>query len=467
MTGIGFRRMLHALIGALALLLAPSVAFAAVDQYGHDLQYCDVLTAGSAWCASKATAQTAAQTAAQNRYDTMTQNERNQSFVCQQTADSGGNLGGANHPEDHYAQWLVVPNGNACNTGNSWYEYARYWHHAPLLCPTTAPPLGPQSSRTGNVVCKDGCQYQADVTNSPYINFGGPTFAKRWAATGNQCTNEAPPQPYDENQPVCHGVGNKGALECVYPDGKHCVRFASGLKQCWGPGETGERRSADGKEASDRKPAPGIPSPPSDMTDPVPHAPSPGTTTTINGNTYNTNSFSGTGGAGQGNNGTGGNDPNDPDKDGDNGKASGGDVCGSPPACTGNVIQCYMVKMQYLSRCGDENIAKTFGDELAGELEAIEDDDVPDSWLGEHQGADGNGDLGRFKQVKPFDASKLDESGFLGGGQCPQMPTPSVAGHAIPIEFGKICELLVNVSHLVMALAYFLAFRIIAGGGSK
>jgi hypothetical protein len=68
--------------------------------------------------------------------------------------------------------------------------------------------------------------------------------------------------------------------------------------------------------------------------------------------------------------------------------------------------------------------------------------------------------------VKTIDGGDLDSSGFLGGGSCPTFPTPSVAGHAINIDFTPICGILANFGHMILALGYMLAFRIIAGGGS-
>nr|WP_305068778.1 virulence factor TspB C-terminal domain-related protein [Luteimonas sp. Y-2-2-4F] len=49
-------------------------------------------------------------------------------------------------------------------------------------------------------------------------------------------------------------------------------------------------------------------------------------------------------------------------------------------------------------------------------------------------------------------------------GSCPTIPSIDVGGVSIPFDLAPLCTLLASLSYLVLALAYFMAFRIMAGG---
>jgi hypothetical protein len=205
--------------------------------------------------------------------------------------------------------WFGFVNAPTCAAGEH-YDQAKSMCVAD--CSISAPPLGAQSSMTGNTVCHDGCKYRADIAGDS-INFGAPTFAKHWGPVGESCANEPPPQPFDPNKPICHSIGTSGGQqECVDPrDNRHCVIFANGTKQCWMVNETGPRSTNDGTQASDREKAPNLPVPPVNIKDPVENGPPTSTTICTGGtcNTYNTNTYNGGGNnGGQGNSGDGGTD---------------------------------------------------------------------------------------------------------------------------------------------------------------
>lgn len=167
-------------------------------------------------------------------------------------------------------------------------------------------------------------------------------FASGWTATGQECSGATAAEPYDPNKPICQAVGTNGAQECIDPNGRHCITFASGLRTCWESnlGEEGARQSADGTQGADTQignPPPAN-QPPPNMQNPQPQGPP--SNTEINGTGRNTQIWggSGTNGPGQPNTGTGGNDPGAPGGDGGDGEGEG-EEAGSPSSGLGDLYE--------------------------------------------------------------------------------------------------------------------------------
>lgn len=58
---------------------------------------------------------------------------------------------------------------------------------------------------------------------------------------------------------------------------------------------------------------------------------------------------------------------------------------------------------------------------------------------------------------------QLDNTRFLTSAGCPTVEPFTVAGVSVPINLAPLCNLLSSMAGLVIALAYFIAFRIMAG----
>jgi len=130
--------------------------------------------------------------------------------------------------------------------------------------------------------------------------------------------------------------------------------------------------------------------------------------------------------------------------DEDDDRTAGTGTCGStPPACSGDEIDCSILFQTFQTRC-----ALLGTDDPPGI-------DLSDDPLQQYGGADG---LFEDEDIGPGD---LDESGFLGGGGCPTMQSINVLGKTI--EFTPVwCELS-WLGGLLVALAYFMAARIVYG----
>ncbi len=182
------------------------------------------------------------------------------------------------------------------------------WWYWGLLGPdcSTLPPYGAAAVDSTDGMCVDGCAYIVELGTSNYRVVSGRTFSDQWFPSGESCTvgPDNGPKPYDPGKEVCTATGGSYS-ECVKPNGDHCVVAPSGANLCWSPGETGPRKTTDGKDGGDREIAPNTPTPP-DIENPNQETTN---TTNINGTTYNTGGYSGTGSTGgQGDTGTGGKD---------------------------------------------------------------------------------------------------------------------------------------------------------------
>ena len=145
---------------------------------------------------------------------------------------------------------------------------------------------------------------------------------------------------------------------------------------------------------------------------------------------------------------------------------NGGANCDSPPTCTGNAADCFISKQLWNMRCDGKSDAEagapqpSFDAEMEGEGNGTDEPDVAS--IGTGDTADTSLSMWREKDVSA-ELDRLDASGFLGGSdQCPQMPEFNVAGGIFHIELSGLCEILRNVGILVMALAYWIALRILA-----
>ncbi len=371
---------------------------------------------------------------------------------------------------------------------------------------------------SGDSQCIAECKYQiaSDYqTRAITATVGGSTVSAGtlhggiWEYTGDRCPAGTPPKPKEDEKPKteCTPAAN-GQTYCIMSNGNSCATSSAGRMICWRPNETGSK--TDGPNTQTNTNGNESPNPPqgSEHTS-TQHI----TTTTTTNTTYTTiNNYTTTSGAPAGSTNQGvptdgngkpttGSGSDDGDDDGeDDTSASGGGDCESPPITSGDPIMGMVVTQTWATRCAVEagNVAKVTGD--------VGDCKSPFSVEGTNAnavklramraqicGPDSVANAGDSFDVQSTDAAnaadgdeptdeepedpfvdskierdgnwlldKLDATGFLGGGSCPADRTIAVGAGSIQLSLGPICTMLSAISGLVLALAYLIAFRIMA-----
>lgn len=331
--------------------------------------------------------------------------------------------------------------------------------------------------------CIDGCMMGPvlPASCSSIIGEPGQLCAARYEYTGASCAIPPPPEPpQDDPAERCVWFGGQagqgGQAFCKKPDGRECYTIQGGNRAgqqvCWAPGEAGKKVAGD--TAMTRAPGPNEPPPPdpppgesmekvgdsvtTETTTQTPSGSSTSTTTTRQDRTmYGTDA--GGPGAPDHSEGPGGEGSGEGDGEGE-GSWSGGNDCSAPPACAGDAIQCGIGLQVWTMRCegggGDE-----FGDwvaEIDGAIAAGDGDGDPDEGeMLEHADPD------TWREIRVVDDEGLDDSGFGLDRSCPQLPAVQVGPASLQFNLGPICSFLSALSGLVLALAYFVAAKIIAG----
>lgn len=304
--------------------------------------------------------------------------------------------------------------------------------------------------------------------------------------TGDVCT-VAPGEPGEDDQSPtdppkqqCVPAGG-GQTFCQKPNGDQCYTASTGRQICWKPNETGDKSDADNLQKRNAGPTPIEPSNPvlpngdtlTPSGDPVTTRTTVTTSTDSKTITTTTRNYTTTYGTSPGNgdqgepsDGSGGGAGGGDDGDGDDdGSFSGGGTCAAPPACSGDPILCGIADQQWRTRCD------AFAPELAGfDFDGPANDvqgviNAGDDEPGETPWDRDENPFGDTQSVRNTDwlLSQIDDSRFM-SGSCPTIPSIDVGGVSIPFDLAPICMLLSNLSYLVLALAYFMAFRIMSGG---
>lgn len=137
-------------------------------------------------------------------------------------------------------------------------------------------------------------------------------------------------------------------------------------------------------------------------------------------------------------------------------KVTGGDKCDSPPACTGDAVQCAILRQTYTQRCADEKFQEVDGEKLGQEVEA--------GFEGSEFKPFGEGERGSFDLTNMIDTSSTVS------GSCPVIPpiTFTIHGKTQTVQFGtvmaEICKYASWFSFLMVAFAMRRAAEIVAGG---
>ena len=322
-------------------------------------------------------------------------------------------------------------------------------------------------------VCSFGCEYgqTTPAVDTTITDKNNPSNSIRYGlllggkANGNTCTNpDGRDKPKDETDPPsCLAVGSDSAgtiYHCPKADGSSCTISGRGTKFCQPPppnteGPKVDSARQDGASQSTDGNAP-----------PQPPAPRPGenwqqsssssvtnniTNATSNSSTYNnvgTPNANGTPvpGDGSGPGGTGQQSGSGSGSGSGTGTGEGTDMGPTNSLLTGikdAITETFATDAQF-----EAEVAA-----LLGKGEQAPEEVEPDDPLAGSKEVRGSG----------WFMDQLDNSGFLGGGSCPTLQSVSVGTATIAIELGPICQLLSAISGLVVAVAYLIAFRIMAG----
>lgn len=173
-------------------------------------------------------------------------------------------------------------------------------------------------------------------------------------------------------------------------------------------------------------------------------------------------------------------DPGPGEDENGKGTSSGGGSCDSPPACSGDAIQCNILYQSWAGRCatqeGFANVGEGGIGDGAGEIVDAVDGvggkidglgDKFDSAFGDSP-IDTSGPIdGLSVGNVNIDASDLDDSGLSMSRTCPSVLTDSVDfsffGNSYSLSFLPFCELLDLVGQLLVVLAAFVGVRILLG----
>lgn len=350
-------------------------------------------------------------------------------------------------------RWVASP---SCPAGQDWNEITQSCgqpcHQRPNLVDTaiTANAIG--------AVCHDGCMY-APTENAIGVSTNANHYiGGEFAPSGTQCAaeQETPRKPHDPDKPVCQTVGSTQATQCVSSEGRHCIHFASGQRQCWNPFETGERMNREGTEGSNRQKAPALPTPPDSMKDPVEQGTA---TTTVNGDTYNTSTYSGGGNRGgqntpgQGGNQGDGGDGGNGDNGDDGGSVSGGTGCSSAPVGSGgNPLLQHLIQQVWRVRCphGENELPGAADAAGGGDDHPTVDSIIRDSTL--------PGDI----------AGGGDATGYGLPRACPLADVPALVlrGYTVNLPFGTVCGWLEMLAAMILIAGHALWAVTVARIGS-
>ena len=378
----------------------------------------------------------------------------------------------------------------------------------------------------GSSMCKSGCSFirgdvlerrTAQVCGSGNCTAMSDQVRTVWKYSGEKCSTQPnqPPPPLDDKEPSCSPAVS-GQTYCITQTGDNCYTASTGRMICWTPTEPGTK--PDGPVTQTNTNGNQAPNPPPGSTSKS----TVNTTTTTNTNTNitTTNTYTTTSGApaGSTNQGTGVGSNGKPNTGtgtgtgsggtgtgsggaGENGNtAGGGGDCKTPPITSGDAIAGMVATQTWATRCAVEsgNSVKVTGDvgncsapyqvegtnANAEKLRALRVQICgPDGVAANGRQFDsdasnlvssGDGDEPSKDDPKdPFAGRKverdgnwlinqLDNSGFLGAGSCPADSTVSYGRGSFTISLSPICRLLSAISGLVIALAYLIAFRIMA-----
>jgi hypothetical protein len=353
-------------------------------------------------------------------------------------------------------------------------------------------------SGTASSACIGGCAY-APPDGGVTLSFNGSAFvtmSKGWTPTGGSCGTA--PTPNMDDPQVCKDLGD-GQTACVKQDGQQCYKgpIGTAMQFCWGMGEVGDKN--DGKNRQKRNAgetpiAPNLSLPSGDNLQQqgppiVTQVTNNNTTTTTTTTNYTTQHGTDANGGGKPSN-DGEPDDGSGDDDGEEGTASGGADCKSPPIVTGDQVLGMVANQAWQTRCAVEagNAVKVTGDvgdcanpftvegtnASAQQLRAMRAQICGDDSNGnkrpdwtETNGTEtpepGEGDDDEPGVIaKTFSLDNLDGSGFLGGaGSCPQMGVVDLSFTQVDLSNASWwCPFVTMCRAILLLMGAFISIRL-------
>ena len=123
--------------------------------------------------------------------------------------------------------------------------------------------------------------------------------------------------------------------------------------------------------------------------------------------------------------------------------------CDTPPSCTGDPVQCTILKQEWSSMCYPyRNDGSTIDPNFTEEILGVQEGQFFD---------------GRTEEIDLASYATLDQSGYLGAAACPAPDTIQVLGQAFSIDWSPFCTAAEYLGFLVLIMASILSVRIIMG----
>ncbi len=128
------------------------------------------------------------------------------------------------------------------------------------------------------------------------------------------------------------------------------------------------------------------------------------------------------------------------------GQVTGGDDCVAPPVCSGDAVQCAILKQAWLDRCQYEkaNTLSELGAQVVGGDDPVESPAAPDK-----------------RDVRSLEGA-IDKTAFLGSGGL-QDKVFTVNGRGITFPFSRLNQYLSMIGNIFVAISLIGAARIVVG----
>lgn len=138
---------------------------------------------------------------------------------------------------------------------------------------------------------------------------------------------------------------------------------------------------------------------------------------------------------------------------------------GKKPVCRGDATTCYQLQLQFEQTCAAAGAEPDFDGAKQGFGGDVGEDEIKDAvGLGDAPSKDDiKSTFGKEVDVSGF-ANRLDDRGFIGGKACMAPQQYTVSGITFTIDWGYLCLFLQYVGYFVVAVGYFMGFRIVSGG---
>ena len=146
-------------------------------------------------------------------------------------------------------------------------------------------------------------------------------------------------------------------------------------------------------------------------------------------------------------------------------RAKGDCKTGKKPVCRGDATTCYQLQLQFEQTCAAAGAEPDFDGAKEGFGGNVGQDEIADAaGLGDAPSKDDiKSTFGKEVDVSGF-ANRLDDRGFIGGKACMAPQQYTVSGITFTIDWGYLCLFLQYVGYFVVAVGYFMGFRIVSGG---